>query len=341
MTRKVKARWFLTMAIAVVSTALFVALAAPAHAVNLTRNGINGLSRTYGFLLAVDHTLARIEREFPDLRAPAIRARVLFDSTYPDSKGKIRASMVKVFGQKDADQVHADLLAKLIPTLERLPMDHDGAVRYLAQFDRWRRAEGLEAPIGEYLLALKYEHNPLAEIADGYKTTFRTDGSGKSLGLRIAINLPRSFAMRDSERPHILKVWTSEGGNGTELVMLLVNDTGEPQPTVEQIRDELRSGELQKGMAEGYTVVKSSPMTLEGLPGYWADIDAVQERAGNQIYQRMRQYMVFFRSRAISVQCTNGGDAAERARTIQDAERYLPLCQAVVNSLVLPQRYER
>jgi hypothetical protein len=65
----------------------------------------------------------------------------------------------------------------------------------------------------------------------------------------------------------------------------------------------------------------------------------LQERAGLRMYQRGMQYQLFFRGKAIGVMCMAGASDRESHKADAAASLIKPLCQQVVNSLVLEQAY--
>lgn len=204
----------------------------------------------------------------------------------------------------------------------------------------WARGE-IESPVLEYLLAVKYKTNPAREYPDGFRQRFSTDGSGKARGIKLSLRLPRSWLARDGERPHIVKKWTTEGGTGLESLMLDIRDAEGYDPDRREIDRFLRSGEVKQAVPPGGVHIASGAFTLEGRPGYWIDMKLVQERVGVEVYQRMLMYQVFFRGRAIGIMCQTGGPPSTATRVDESLKRFRPLCQQVVNSMVLHQAYDR
>ena len=64
-----------------------------------------------------------------------------------------------------------------------------------------------------------------------------------------------------------------------------------------------------------------------------------QERAGVKFYQDVLMYQIFFRGKAVGLQCIAGGPEDEKPTINEAFKRIRPLCQQVLNSLVLPQAY--
>lgn len=144
----------------------------------------------------------------------------------------------------------------------------------------------MEPEVLRYLLAVRYSRNPGAEFADGFRQRFRTDGMGKAQGIRLGLQLPRSWLAKDGERPHIVQKWTSEGGTGNSMVLLDIRDAEGYNPSRSAMEKFVKSGEARDVVPEGGKVHDSGNITLENRTGYWVDMSVKLERAGFHMYER-------------------------------------------------------
>lgn len=322
----------------VVLLALAVLDPSVALALNINGTAVKGLSQAYGFVVGQEHTLDRVAKEHPELESAVHLARARFSLAFPDIGTRLAAELRGAMGSENFDQFARQATDTMRATLDRQPITSAAAAEFIREVEARARGD-IESPVLEYLLAVKYAANPGNELADGFHQRFDTDGTGRARGIRLSLRLPRSWIARDGERPHIVKKWTSEGGTGREIVMLDVRDAEGYEPDKREIERFLRSGEVKEVVPEGAALIASGAFTVEGRPGYWADMRLRQERVGVALYQRMLMYQLFFRGRAIGVMCQTVGSPREAARVDESLSRLRPVCQQVVNSLVLHQAY--
>ncbi len=322
------------------SVLLLAILAVPSQvlALNVNPSSVRGLSQAYGFIIGQEHTLERISKQYSGLAPRVQLARARFASSFPDIKAGLEAELRRALGAEKFDQFAANLADNLRATLDRQPLTAETAADFLDQVQA-RSGGEIESPVLEYLLAVKYASSPAREFLDGFRQRFRTDGTGKSRGMKLSLQLPRSWAAQEGERPHIVKKWTSENGTGLESIMLDTRDAEGYNPDRREIERFLRSGEVKQAVPQGAVYIESGTFTIEGRPGYWTHMKMTQERTGVEIYQGIVMYQAFFRGRAIGIMCHAGGPRRHAARVDETLKRIRPLCEQVVNSIVLEQAY--
>jgi len=307
-------------------------------AINFNPTSVKGIAQTYGFVLGQEYSLSRISKEFPELTVNVDLARAQFDSTFPDIKTKLETQLKKAMGEKLFEETTTNLRTKLRETLERQQITREIAVNFLEQVKGRSKGE-IESPVIEYLLAVKYTANPVGEFADSFRQRYQTDGTGKSQGIKLNLQLPRSWAAKEGERPHIVKKWVSENGTGLEIILLDIRDGQGYNPTKKEMEEFVRSGGAKDIVPDGSTYVASGNFTLEKQPGYWVQMAMPLERAGIKLYQDTLMHQFFFRGKSIGLVCQAGGPETEKPQVNEAFKRIRPLCQQVLNSLVLTQAY--
>lgn len=322
---------------------LFVLLALLAHsstafAINVNPTSVKGIAQAYGFVLGQERSLSRIAKEFPELAGSVELARAQFGSTFPDIKTKLEAQLKQAMGEKLFQGTATNLRTKLRETLGRQQITKDIAANFLVKVKARSKGE-IESPVLEYLLAVKYTANPVGEFTDGFRQRYGTDGTGKSQGIKLNLKLPRSWAAKEGERPHIVQKWESENGTGLEVILLDIRDVEGYNPSKKEMEEFVRSGEVRGLTPEGSTYVASGNFTLEMRTGYWIQMAMPQERAGVKFYQDTLLYQLFFRGKAIGLLCIAGGPEDNKPIINETFKRIRPLCQQVLNSVVLPQAY--
>ena len=309
-----------------------------AVALNFNSKSIRGLSQAYGYVSAQELTIASIEKQYPELEGKAALARAQFQLAFPDSAVKLRKHIFAAVDRLEFDKGMDVLREKILANQASRTLTRSDANAFLDEVVSRSKGE-IESPVYEYLLAVKYESWPAGEFLDRKRQRYQTDGTGKAQGIKLALQLPRSWAPLDGERPHIVKKWESENGTGLEMIALDIRDAEGYAPTRQEIEELVRSGEAKLAMPESAALVSAGAFLVEGQPGYWVQMTLKQERVGVGIYQEAIQYQLYFRGKAIGILCSALGPPENTTRVSEAFVRIRPLCQQVVNSLVLLQKY--
>lgn len=310
-----------------------------AYAVNLTSVSVKGISQAYGFLLGQEYALTRIKKDFPELVSEVTVAQLQFNAAFPEMKSKLEGNLVQALGKQASQDLLVNLQSQLQLMIAQQVITKEIATSFLSEV-KSRSKGNIESPVIEYLLAVKYEKNPSKEFSDGYRQKYQTDGLGKSQGVIVSLELPRSWAAKEGKRPHIVQKWHSENGTGTEMIMLQVRDAEGITLTKKDIDVLLNSGELKKNIPDDATYINAGKFTIETLPGYWVHYAMSMERAETNVYLESLSYQFIYKGKMILLMCQAGGDAVLEKSKVKDSfQRIQPVCKQVLNSLVLPQLY--
>lgn len=300
---------------------------------------IKALSKAYGFILGQDFQLSRIEKAYPAAGGEVEMTRMAFGAGFPNIRIKIERELSSALGEAELKQLRNEMQRKMVAFLSQQPLTSETAKQFLDQVRARAKGNEIEPDVLNYLLAVKYMSNTAGEFIDGFRQRYRTDGSGKSQGLRLHLQLPRSWIAKDGERPHVVKKWVSEGGTGLANILLLVQDTGGETPNRVEVDQFVRSGEIRTIVPDGGTYIDGGALSMEKSAGYWLEMATPAERAGMKMYSRGYMYQLFFQGKAISLQCVTGGAYNEERKVSTASVKLKPLCQQVMNSVVLDQAY--
>jgi hypothetical protein len=323
-------------------TFLFVGFVLPSMAfaaLNYSQSSIKGISQAYGFVLGQEASLTRIERTYPDAAMQVEVARATFNAAFPDIKKKLEAELTTALTEPNFKQLRDEMSAKIRPLLTKQQITPQLAQQFLEQVRARAKGDEMEPDVLRYLLAVRYTANPVSEFLDGFRQRYKTDGTGKSQGLRFHLQLPRSWLIKEGERPHIVQKWVSEGGTGLSNIILMVQDTGGETLSRAEADQFVRSGEIRTSVPDGAKFIDGGAFSQERSAGYWIDMAMPQERAGMKMYSRGRMYVLFFRGKGISLMCMAASAETEEVKVTAAAVKLNPLCQQVMNSVVLDQAY--
>ncbi len=303
------------------------------------QTSIKAISKAYGFLLGQEFSLARIERTYPEAAIQVEHARATFNSAFPDIKKKLEAELTTALTEPKFKTLRTEMGNKIRPILTKQQLTPQLAQQFLEQVKARAKGDDMEPDVLRYLLAVRYAANPVAEFGDGFRQRFRTDGTGKSQGIRLVLQLPRSWIAKEGERPHIVQKWINEGGTGSSIIMLDIRDGQGDNPDRREIERFVKSGEVREAVPDGGTMHGAGTFTMEQRTGYWIDMSVKLERAGYRMYERGTMHLLFMNGKAVGLLCMSY--AKEDEPQIADAAAKLnkPICQQVLNSLVLEQAY--
>lgn len=314
--------------------------AAPANAaLNHNPRSVAALSRAYGFVLGQEFSLARIESTFPALQTQVKMAGLAFGSGFPNIKQKLEKELTNAFGDAKFKELQAELRKKIRGLLSKQKMTLETSRQFLELVMARGKGKEIEPGVLNYLLAVKYAEYPVGEFGDGFRQIYRTDGSGKSQGLRFHLQLPASWVAKEGERPHVVQKWVSEGGTGLSNIILMVQDTSGETPSRAEVDQFVSSGEIRSMAPEGGTYIAGGAFSQEKSAGYWMEYSLSSERAGMKMDSRGFMYLLFFRGKAISLICAHGMPDQNKAKVEAMAVKLKPLCQQAMNSVVLDQAY--
>ncbi len=330
----------LSVALGTVCLPALVPSAASAASLNPSRPAVISISRAYGFVAGQGIALDLIAEAHPQLASQVAAARESFDAAFPEAEKKLEAELRSIFGPAAFLQFRNDMLDAVIDAQSKAPRSLEEAGSFLAEVQRRARGEGLDQDVLDYLLATQYAADPAAEFADGFRQRFRSDGSGKAQGVRLRLQLPRSWAAKEGELGHVVQKWTSEGGNGNAMILLGVQDARGFNPTKEDIARFIAQGGVRELAIGDNEIVDASPYTLETLPGFSALLRSVTGPEQQRIQSWTQMYQVFFRGKAISVMCVAIGREQDSAAVDQRLRSIQPLCRQVASSLVIEQLYD-
>lgn len=307
-------------------------------AANFSPASIKEIAQAYGFVLGQEYTLDLVARQYPDLNLRVSLARAQFAATFSNINSKLETQLKEALGPKEFDELAKTMQSRLYETLAKQRLSRDEAGSFFDQI-KARSKGDIESPVLENLLAVNYMRNPVGEFLDGYRQRFQTDGSDKAQGVKLKLQLPRSWIAKDGERPHIVQKWTSRSSNAVQMIQLDIRDGEGYAPSKSEMEKFVKSGEVKDAVVEGATYVDAGNFTLEKQTGYWLQMNLSQERAGRKFYQEAVMYQLFFRGKGIGIMCTAINPDDEREKAGEAFKQMRPICQQVLNSLVLLQAY--
>lgn len=315
---------------------LYVALlllSGAAHSLNMNESAYKGFARAYGFVYAQQLSLEHIARAYPELKRDAELAQLAFQLTFPRAVDRL-GSAVSAVG--DPAALNQRLATQLDGQIQGLT--YEQSVDFIKLVNS-RAAGNVSSPELEFILAAVFEDAPVREFSNRFRQSFKAAGHAKAKGLRVDLQLPKSWLAEEANRPNIVKKWTSANGTGLETVLLLVKTLGGERVTKADVAEYIKSGDIKDMVPDEGRLISAKAITIEAQPGFVVEFDSISERAGSTLALRSEMYAVIFGDYFVSVQCIASAGAGDAKSAATSYARVKPLCQQVANSLVFPGRY--
>jgi len=319
-------------------------------AANLNADKLIELAATAGHWIGREHLFHRIKEEFPQYGLRIVRAEL-------DLTTKLRPAFENIESIFDhrftgSDSKLSEIRTSTQAELAAVPLDNARSEAAVLQLEKWATSERGSLPGIQTLLAYhpKYIRNPERELLDGFTQEFRSDGSGKSLGLKPRVIYPISWKSEDGERPHILKKFKSP--SSAEMVMLSLHEA--PPEMLDMLTTQWEQHEVMAGVAIGFVegmaenqaierveILDSGAIWLAGGLAGWAEYEWSMNRSAIEFDSHGLLISMFRKGRWVTLMMD-----ASSVKTIdplsaeQKFMRVAPLYQQMLNMFDLFDRYD-
>lgn len=335
---KLTARWlpFLVASVLTVGTA---------HGASLNLRQSDQVRRALtavGYCIGQEHSLSAIERQ-PGLTRDVALYRARFNSAFPDACRNLEQAVEHAirYANVNWNQIREDLLTKIAMLLKD-PQSPTEAKSMLASLEPRLNGE-IEPAVLSFLLAASTPNlrDPSWEMRQGWKSEYRTDEHPKAKGVRLHIQVPRSWKAEEGRRPNIVQKWTSQGGQGLNTVLVQIK-SAEPDliATWQSLKDDRAIRPTCEALVAGTSKVEltgSRRVAVEGQDALICSYLTTMERMDSSITMA-NEFLVFPWGRGLIMILSMSAytDPADRDEAVRDAKALL---SAVGNSIVLPERY--
>jgi hypothetical protein len=302
------------------------------------------MAGAYGFVYGQRASAEHLARQYPDLRRSIELAQLLFEQRFGRSVEAID-SLLLIPAPTIWAQARTDIQRQTQEQARAERITRDEADAFLEVIGARTRGEADPAYI-QTLLTFNpiYRAIPAAEFTDGFRQVFTTDGSGKSRGLRLRIEVPMSWTGRDGLRPNIVQIFVSEAGRGLESVLLQIREMP-LDPGVEFSRTELEEvvsdpslgPELLAGI--GATELCSRRTTLDGLPARAVYSRGMSDLPGGQLDQISVFYVTAVGRNMVLLNASVGDQVGQPDALLARFQRFHTIFNLVANSLVIENRW--
>jgi hypothetical protein len=179
----------------------------------------------------------------------------------------------------------------------------------------------------------------LAAIESGETVVFDGSGHAKSKGLEFSIKVPKSWAMKEGDRPNIVQKFRSENGTGSAQFVIITKSL-EQELSQEDLKEFYGEESMKEMFSELGTYIRSNSITLENLPAGYCEYKLTKQRLDNTFFAHCCSFVVCWKTTMIQFQyiVANHGMTADQAAVV--FAEYLPVFRSITNSFVLTSKWK-
>lgn len=168
-------------------------------------------------------------------------------------------------------------------------------------------------------------------VLDGY---IDLNGHPKAKGVNLKLRTPKSWEVREGNRPNIVKKFV----NGTNVFLILIKDNItflSRRQSRESFEDKTLFDEIIKdtfSFLEKYEIIKSSLVNIDTYNGFQVKVRGSMKKSEMRLQTIMIYWFLYYEDKIIVLQAM-GFDEKE-------FKSFEPTYQLIANSLIFPEQYK-
>ncbi len=315
------------------------------HAIELNKNLILDMGRTYGYYVGQTYALDSIEKKYPNLKNDVFLVKNEFDLKYLKSLKEIEKNFSKHMTKKQWDEFKANTKKKIIEQLNYDYISQQDALNFIQEV-KTRATGNIESPVIETLLMFNqtYQKNPISELSDNFFQKYNSKDNPKAKGVNFTVKAPRSWKSEEANRPNIVRKFGSNNGyivddKFMENIMIGVYDL----PIQVNSLTQQDITDICNDIPENSILRECKKAELENLPVVIQRIKMNMSRLENSITIEVIQYNIYFKNKLIMIQGQVGtmNDKVSEKTLLERFEKFKPVFSYVANSLVINDLYKK
>ena len=313
------------------------------EAIEVSKNLMMDMSRTYGYYLGQSYALENIEKKYPNLKNEIFLVKNEFDLKYLKSIKEIEQFFMNNQSKKEWN----DLKSKVSNGIKKqlnTNISYEEALESI-QTGKARIKGDIESPVIETLLMFNpnYQKNPIEELNDKFIQTYNSKDNPKAKGVDFSVKVPKSWKSQEANRPNIVRKFTSNNGyiiedTFIENIMILVYDLPieVKKLTSQDVTD------VCNDIPENSVLRECKATTLENLPVVVQRLKLNIKRLENSMNIEIIQYNIYFKNKVIMIQGQVGAmnEKISEKTLLERFEKFKPVFNYVANSLMINNLYK-
>jgi len=170
------------------------------------------------------------------------------------------------------------------------------------------------------------------------KCSFETDGTGKSLGLKIKIAYPCIWTQANGDRPHVVKKFSYGFGDGSSIIQSLTISKMPATPSKKEIAELFTQEGLREMVKDLGTFISGRKVKIDGNDCGEAIVKVKRETPAATVYFYFIQYYLIYKDKMINIAFATGGKTETEAKKLYD--KYKLLLQTLATNTVILSKWE-
>lgn len=167
---------------------------------------------------------------------------------------------------------------------------------------------------------------------------FKTDGTGKSLGLKIKLSFPCSWKQADGERPHVVKKFSYGFPNGSMTIQTMTINKMDETPAKAEIDAMFSQAGLKELCKNIGTFISGRKLKIDGLDCGEITYKMTRDNPVGKLYLYGLQYYFVYQDKLIVLAFSVGSTTDETSNTM--FESYKILFKGLASSTVFLSKWE-
>lgn len=166
---------------------------------------------------------------------------------------------------------------------------------------------------------------------------FNTDGTGKSLSLKIKLSVPCLWELQDGERPHIVKKFSY--GFGENIIMSALSIKKMPvKPSKKEIEETFSKEGLKELSKDLGKFISGRKLMVDGIVCGEVEYKMKREAPVATLYIQSIQYFFIYEDKIIILNYSVGSKSSEDATSLYN--KYKQLFKGLAGSTVFISKWE-
>jgi hypothetical protein len=167
---------------------------------------------------------------------------------------------------------------------------------------------------------------------------YKTDGIGKSLGLKIKLSVPCKWTQAEGERPHVVQKFSYGFEEGKSIIQSLTISKMPAEPSKKEIAEMFTQGGLKELASGTGTFVSGRKLKIDGIDCGEVILKMKRESPVATIYIYFIQYYIFFKDKIINIAFAAASKSESETKKLFDG--YKTLFQGLATNTVILSKWE-
>ena len=167
---------------------------------------------------------------------------------------------------------------------------------------------------------------------------YKTDGTGKSLGLKIKLSVPCKWRQAEGDRPHVVQKFSYGFEEGKSIMQGLTITKMPAEPSKKEIAEMFTQSGLKELASGTGTFVSGRKLKIDGIDCGEVIIKLQRESPVATISIYFIQYYIVFKDKIINLSFAAGSKSESETKKLFDS--YKTLFQGLATNTVILSKWE-